>query len=140
MFEVNDFVNAIADKLKTLYPDFDIYADEIKQEKNLSNYFFIQVVNEKQFKKLGKRCQRVYNFDISYFQPENENINFFDWTETMMKEFKLLKVGNNLYHVTDMEFVKTDEISHFLFEINFYTIEIEQVDKMERLILKKEVR
>ncbi len=140
MFEINDFVNAIADKLKTLYPDFDIYADEIKQEKNLSNYFFIQVVNEKQFKKLGKRCQRIYNFDISYFQPENENINFFDWTETMMKEFKLLKVENNLYHVTNMEFVKTDEISHFLFEINFYTIEIEQVDKMERLILKKEVR
>ncbi len=58
----------------------------------------------------------------------------------MMKEFKLLKVGNNLYHVTNMEFIKIDEISHFLFEINFYTIEIEQVDKMERLILKKEVR
>lgn len=29
---VNDFVNAIADKLKELYPDYDVYADEIKQE------------------------------------------------------------------------------------------------------------
>lgn len=140
MFEVNDFVNAIADKLKALYPDFDVYADEIKQEQDLTNYFFVYVVNTKQQKKLGTRCLRTYSFDIFYLQAVNQNLNFFNWTETMMKEFKFLEVKNNLYHVTNMEFEKTNEISHFLFEIKFYTVETRKVSKMEKLILKKKVK
>lgn len=137
---VNDFVNAIADKLKELYPDYDVYADEIKQEQILSNYFFIHVVDITKKHELGTRCQRVYNFDIFYFQPENENINFFNWTETMMLEFKCLKVGDDLYHVTDIEFTKDDDVGHFTFEIKFYTIEIQPKDNMETLVLKNEVK
>lgn len=136
---VNDFVNAIADKLKELYPDYDVYADEIKQEQILSNYFFIHVVDITKKQELGTRCQRIYNFDIFYFQPENENINFFNWTETMMFEFKYLKVGENLHHVTNIEFTKDDEVGHFTFEVKFYTIEIEPKDNMETLVLKNEV-
>lgn len=143
---VNDFVNAIADKLKKLYPDYDVYADEIKQEeqeelkKTLTNYFFIYVIDITKNQELGTRCQRVYNFDIFYFQPENENINFFNWTETMMLEFKCLKVGDDLYHVTDIEFTKDDDVGHFTFEIKFYTIEIQPKDNMETLVLKNEVK
>lgn len=136
---INDFVNAIADKLKELYPDYDVYADEIKQEQILSNYFFIQVIDITKNQELGTRCQRIYNFDIFYFQPENENINFFNWTETMMFEFKYLKVGDDLYRITDIEFTKDDEVGHFTFEVKFYTIEIEPKDNMETLVLKNEV-
>lgn len=136
---INDFVNAIADKLKGLYPDYDVYADEIKQEQTLTNYFFIHVIDISQTKKLGTRCQRIYNFDIFYFQPENENINFFNWTETMMLEFKYLQVGNDLYHVTNTEFTKDDDVGHFTFEVKFYTIEIEPKETMQTLILKSEV-
>lgn len=136
---VNDFVNAIADKLKLLYPDYEVYADEIKQEQVLSNYFFIHVIDITKNQELGTRCQRVYNFDIFYFQPENENINFFNWTETMMLEFKYLKVGDDLYRVTDIEFTKDDDVGHFTFEIKFYTIEIQPKDNMETLVLKNEV-
>lgn len=136
---VNDFVNAIADKLKELYPDYDVYTDEIKQEQILSNYFFIQVIDITKNQELGTRCQRIYNFDIFYFQPENENINFFNWTETMMFEFKYLKVGDDLYRITDIEFTKDDEVGHFTFEVKFYTIEIEPKDNMETLVLKNEV-
>lgn len=137
---VNDFVNAIADKLKELYPDYDVYADEIKQEQILSNYFFIHVVDITKKQELGTRCQRVYNFDIFYFQPENENINFFNWTETMILEFKYLKVGEDLYHITNIEFTKDDDVGHFTFEVKFYTIEIEAKDIMEFLVLKNEVK
>lgn len=137
---VNDFVNAIADKLKELYPDYDVYADEIKQEQILSNYFFIHVVDITKKQELGTRCQRVYNFDIFYFQPENENINFFNWTETMILEFKYLKVGEDLYHITNIEFTKDDDVGHFTFEVKFYTIEVEAKDIMEFLVLKNEVK
>lgn len=134
---VNEFINAIADKLKNLYPDYDVYVDEIKQEQELSNYFFIYVIDISQTNKLSTRCQRVYNFDIFYFQPENENINFFDWTEKMMIEFKCLEVGNDLYHVTNTAFTKVDDVGHFTFTIKFYTLEIEDKDKMEKLILHR---
>lgn len=145
---INDFVNAIADKLKLLYPNFDIWCDCIKQfnqtnnvddTKNIVSSFFIDVIKIRNNQKLWNRNQRNYDFDIYYFIPENKSISFFEWTEIMLLSFKTLEVDGDLYHITNVEIDRVDDIGHFTFSIKFYTLEIEQKQMMEELILKEGV-
>lgn len=135
---LNDFIGSIADKLKQIYPNYDVWFEKIIQEGELKSYFFISVVNINQIKKLGSRYQRTYDFDIFYFQEENKNLDFYSWTEEMLLNFHYLQVGDDLYHVKDIEFEKIDDVGHFTFTVRFDVLEIEEEKNlMEELIIER---
>ena len=126
------FVDAIANKLTTLWANREVFFDEVPQ--NIDGNFAIKVVAATHTKGLDRRRLKSFTFDITYYLKSHDNKEYFSWAELLFYEFELLSVEGNSYHCVNMEANVVDRIGHFIFDINVNAVlEKELEDLMQEL-------
>ncbi len=135
---INKFIDSIARKLKTMFPDKKICVDEMS--KNAEGKIFIIVNSPKQTKGLGTLRKRSVFFDISYVCRENNNPDYYDWIDKMYNSFEYIEADGKLYTARNLHGDKFDGIYHFLFDLDYYIHAKNETPKMMNLKQKRGVK
>ncbi|GAC41902.1 phage tail terminator family protein [Paenibacillus popilliae] len=114
--KVNDVITAIARELKSLYPNRQVYIDQIPKKADGNHYVYC--TDQCHSKRLDRRRERTYSFVIQYFQSAKDNMLFNDWAETMYFVFEKLDVNGQTVHLTDAHAEPGDDmVYHFVFDV-----------------------
>ena len=87
---LNDFLEAVAEKLVGLWSDRHVFVNEIPKDSD--GNFFVGMIEASQEKKLDRRRRRTVQFEVLYFLASKDNMKFNEWAETMFDEFESLSV------------------------------------------------
>lgn len=136
MIEVT--VNSIRDgvilALSNLFPDMDIYGEEIKQGFE-APCFFVKLLTTAQDRELNKRYKRFYAFDIHFFpRGPDYNREAHGMAEKLYDKLRSLNIDGALYRGTSMTHEVVDRTLHFFVDLNFHVLTIKPIDpKMKTL-------
>lgn len=132
---LNDFLEAVAEKLVGLWPDRHVFVNEIPKDSD--GNFFVGMIEASQEKKLDRRRRRTVQFEVLYFLASKDNMKFNEWAETMFDEFESLSVRGKTEVVDGVETdvrrtIRLTNISarkdddqrafQFLFDADFYFV------------------
>ena len=113
---VNEIMGALAHKLGELFPDRAVYYTQIPRDAGGSH--FVRCIGQCHTKKLGRRRERAYSFEVLYFCKERDALMFNDWAETLYGELETLTAGGQLVHITGAHAEPGDDmVFHFVFDI-----------------------
>ncbi len=113
---VNEIMSALALKLGELFPDRAVHYTQIPRDADGNHY--VRCIGQSHTKKLGRRRERVYSFEVLYFCKERDALVFNDWAETLYSELETLTVGGQLVHITGAHAEPGDDmVFHFVFDI-----------------------
>ena len=87
---LNNFLEAVAEKLVGLWPDRHVFVNEIPKDSD--GNFFVGIIEATQEKKLDRRRQRHVQIEVLYFLASKDNLDFNEWSEKMLDEFESLTV------------------------------------------------
>lgn len=136
---LNNFLAAIAKKLREIWPDRNVYVNEIPN--SADGQFYVGIIESEQSAHLNKRRKRSIQFEILYFLSEQDNTAFYDWVETMYDSFETLDVQETdektrTVHLTNQS-ARADSntrVYQFTFDADFYYVQAETAgDPMETL-------
>ncbi len=120
---LNHFIDAIAGKLKSLWPDRDVMVNEIPQ--GADGNFFVGLIDAEQGQRLDRRRVRTMQFEILYFLRKKDNLEFNSWAEDMLDNFESISVvevegKTRNVRLTNVEVRKDDNtrVFQFLFDVN----------------------
>lgn len=128
---INAFIEAIAARLKELFPDKRICVDELTERAD--GKIFIIVNNPSQTRELGGMRKRSVSFDISYVCRKNDNLDYHNWIDKMYYNFEHIKVGDTVYTAKNLHADKFDGIYHFLFDLDYRIYYKNEAVKMAKL-------
>ena len=118
---LNNFLEAVAEKLVGLWPDRHVFVNEIPKDSD--GNFFVGIIETTQEKKLDRRRRRLY------FLASKDNLDFNEWSEKMLDEFESLTVvetenRSRLVRLTNVTARKDDDsrVYQFLFDADFYFV------------------
>lgn len=132
---LNDFLEAVAEKLVGLWSDRHVFVNEIPKDSD--GNFFVGMIEASQEKKLDRRRRRTVQFEVLYFLASKDNTKFNEWAETMFDEFEILSVHEKTEVVDGVETdvrrtIRLKNISarkdddqrvfQFLFDADFYFV------------------
>jgi hypothetical protein len=132
---LNDFLEAVAEKLVGLWSDRHVFVNEIPKDSD--GNFFVGMIEASQEKKLDRRRRRTVQFEVLYFLASKDNMKFNEWAETMFDEFESLSVREKTEVVDGVETdvrrtIRLTNISarkdddqrafQFLFDADFYFV------------------
>lgn len=95
---VNEIMSALALRLGELFPERAVYYTQIPREADGNHY--IRCTDQSHTKKLGRRRERAYSFEVLYFCREGDALVFGDWAETLYSELETLTVNGQVVHIT----------------------------------------
>ena len=135
---LNYFLQAIANKLKELYPNKTTYLGEIPRDAD--GNFYVRLIDSSQEKHLDRRRKRVLQFEVLYFCSDRDTESFLDWSEVMYDNFERLTVetGEGVRSIA----LKTQKahdnnntmMYQFLFDAEFYfVLKADELPTMETL-------
>ncbi len=141
-----DFLEAIAAKLKQLWPDRNVYVDQIPQQAD--GNFYAGVLQIEQKRLLDRRRKRHLQFEILYFLQPHDNMAFYDWVETMLDQFEKLTVaesdgGTRGITLTNRQAHQQEDGNayQFVFDADFYfLLAPEDGEEMDYLTAKEEIK
>ncbi len=117
---INNVKNAIADKLKELYPTHVIYDEDVPQNFKTPS-FSIELIEQDYNKRLNAKFNSLLSFDVLYFSDKsiseikedclNVQLNLF-------REFNLI----GTYRALNKQATITDQTLHFTFNISYSEI------------------
>lgn len=87
---LNNFLEAVASKLGTIWPDRKVYVDEIP--KDADGQFYVGIIESEQEKHLDRRRKRTVQFEVLYFLKTKDTMSFNAWAEEMYDSFETLAV------------------------------------------------
>ena len=87
---LNNFLEAVAEKLVGLWPDRHVFVNEIPKDSD--GNFFVGIIEATQEKKLDRRRRRHVQIEVLYFLASKDNLDFNEWSEKMLDEFESLTV------------------------------------------------
>lgn len=76
---LNNFLEAVAEKLVGLWPDRHVFVNEIPKDSD--GNFFVGIIEATQEKKLDRRRRRHVQIDVLYFLASKDNLDFNEWSE-----------------------------------------------------------
>ena len=124
---LNNFLEAVAEKLVGLWPDRHVFVNEIPKDSD--GNFFVGIIEATQEKKLDRRRRRHVQIEVLYFLASKDNLDFNEWSEKMLDEFESLTVAetesrSRLVHLTNVTAGKDDDsrVYQFLFDADFYFV------------------
>lgn len=132
---LNDFLEAVAEKLVGLWSDRHVFVNEIPKDSD--GNFFVGMIEASQEKKLDRRRRRTVQFEVLYFLASKDNLEFNAWAETMFDEFESLSVHEKTevvdgvetdvrrtIRLTNISARKDDDqrVFRFLFDADFYFV------------------
>lgn len=113
---VNEILSALTHKLGELFPERAVYYTQIPREADGNHY--IRCIDQSHTKKLGRRRERAYSFEVLYFCQKGDALVFNDWAEVLYSELEMLTVGGQLVHITGAHAEPGDDgVFHFVFDI-----------------------
>lgn len=113
---VNEIMGALAHKLGELFPERAVYYTQIPREADGNHY--IRCIDQSHTKKLGRRRERAYSFEVLYFCRVRDALVFHDWAEVLYSELETLMVNGQLVHITGAHAEPGDDgVFHFVFDI-----------------------
>ena len=132
---INNFLDAIATKLRTLFPGKKAYLDEIPAEAD--GNFYIRCFEHSQEKGLDRRRKRTLQFEVNYFCKERDNLTYNDWAETMYDNFEQLTVKESEERtrgiaLTNLKAIKNKntDMFQFLFDATFHFVLAPEDDEL----------
>lgn len=114
-----DIIKAISKKLKTLYPTYKIYVDEVKQGLT-EPCFFIKLISDNLEKKFNLRREKEINFDVICLMDKNDeeiNFDYQDISDSLQENLELLQVGTSYLRIKNKQAEVIDDILHFKFKV-----------------------
>lgn len=132
---LNDFLEAVAEKLVGLWSDRHVFVNEIPKDSD--GNFFVGMIEASQERKLDRRRRRTVQFEVLYFLASKDNLEFNAWAETMFDEFESLSVYEKTEVVDGVEYdvrrtIRLTNVSarkdddqrvfQFLFDADFYFV------------------
>ena len=107
---LNNFLEAVAEKLVGLWPDRHVFVNEIPKDSD--GNFFVGIIEATQEKKLDRRRRRHVQIEVLYFLVSKDNLDFNEWSEKM------------LVRLTNVTARKDDDsrVYQFLFDADFYFV------------------
>lgn len=124
---LNSFIEAIAAKLAALWPDRHVFVNEIP--KGANGNFFVRIIEVTQEKKLDRRRKRHIQIEVLYFLASKDNLDYNEWSETMLDEFESLTVietdeRSRLVRLTNASARKDADsrVYQFTFDADFYFV------------------
>lgn len=136
---VNDFMEAIAAKLKELFPDRLAYYKKIKTLAD--GQHFVRCIDQSHAKRLDRQRYRSYSFEVLYFRKDDDALEFNAWVETMYAGFESLTVNGRLFHLVNAHAEPgEDMVFHFIFDVSFFALtDPVSGEKMEHVGITTEV-
>ena len=118
-----DVLEAVAEHLRSLWPDKAVYANEIPQ--HVDGSFFVHVVEAGYTKLLDRRREIDMMLDVSYFLASNDSFSYHDWQDEFMRSIRLLKIKGVRVHCRNIRADLHDRIAHVTFGIRVQVLEPE---------------
>ena len=120
---------AITQKLKELYPNCRVYADNVPQNFKTPT-FFIFVIEQEYNKRLDNKYNSRISFDVAYFSNKGKNeikSDCLNVQETLLREFD--EVGE--FRTLNKNARITDNVLHVTFEIRYSELKPEEFIPMK---------
>lgn len=138
--EVSDFIQAIVEKLNGLFPGTLVYVDRIPE--GATGNCLVRCIKQSHTKKLDRRRERSYQFEILYYQTEEDSLAYYDWAERLYREMEMLRVEEHIFHMKNLHAENSgDKVLHFLFDVSFSgLLAPRQEEPMEALRQQNEVK
>ena len=121
---------AIAQKLKELYPNYQVYTDNVLQNFK-TPAFFIFVIEQKYNKRLDNKYNGRIGFDVAYFSDKGKNeikSDCLEVQETLLREFD--EVGE--FRILNKNARITDHVLHITFDIRFSEVKLSEFIPMQK--------
>lgn len=143
---LNNFLEAIAGVLKTLWPDKTVEVDEIPT--GADGNFYVGIIESNQDKRLDRRRRRLIQFQVLYFLADDDAMAWNDWVEAMYENFEKLTVADGedssrIVHLTGQTGRKEEGQRFFQFLFNadaLFLKEPEADEVMENLELSEGIK
>lgn len=128
-----DVRKEVIKKLDSIFPDIEIYGEEIKQGFK-EPCFFVAQINTDHKQELGKRYRRMYSFDVQYFGTNNQGME----SMALMLYEHLEYLLDYKARAVSMNHQVTGGVLHFLVDYRVMLIKEEEIYyKMETLEVNK---
>ena len=135
---LNDFLQAIADRLRAIWPDKTVQLNKIPRDAD--GQFFVGIIESGQEKHLDRRRKRTVQFEVLYFLRKGDNLAFNAWAEQMYDSFEVLDVragdGTREVRLTGQTARdgQNERVFQFLFDADFFVRQApEEAPMMETL-------
>lgn len=131
---INSIRSGVILALSNLFPDMDIYGEEVKQGFE-SPCFFVKLLTVAQDKEVDRRYKRSYAFDIHFFPDGNDyNREAHGMAEMLYDKLRSVAISGSLYRGTGMNHQIVDGTLHFFVDFNFHVYEPKNnIPKMKTL-------
>lgn len=124
---LNNFLEAVAAKLISLWPEKKVYVNEIP--KDADGQFFVGTIESGQEKHLDRRRKRTVQLEVLYFLKSKDTIDFNAWAESMYDNFETLTIveterKTRKVKLTNLK-ARSDNDAHvfqFLFDASFFFV------------------
>ncbi|KYM65520.1 hypothetical protein A2U16_03205 [Fusobacterium necrophorum subsp. funduliforme] len=103
-----EIIGRIGEALNTLYPEIEVYVDDIRQGAT-EPYFVLQFVSKRDMKIAGIKCNKAYTIDITYASKEESDL--YKVMDSLEKKLYSLVA----YLSYDMEIIEKE--GHFVIEV-----------------------
>lgn len=122
-------INAIKQKLKELYPNYQVYTDNVPQNFK-PPAFVIYVIEQEYNKRLNNKYNGRISLDVAYFSNKGKNeikSNCLEVQETLLREFD--EVGE--FRILNKNARITDNVLHMTFDIRYSELKLGEFVKMQ---------
>jgi hypothetical protein len=127
---INDIKQAIADKLKALYPINHLYAEDVPQDFKKPS-FMITLADQDYNKRLSNQYQSLLTFDVSYFSNKLKTEIKEDCQAVQMVLFRSFDLVGG-YRIKSKQAGTVDNVLHFTFNIEVSEMLKEDYIKMQK--------
>lgn len=131
---VNNIREGVILALSNLFPDMEIYGEEIKQG-FVAPCFFVKLLTGIQNHELNRRYKRSYVFNIHFFPAGSDyNREAHDMAEKLYDALRSVVIAGSRYKGTGMTHEVVDRTLHFFVDFNFNVFALKDGDpKMKTL-------
>ncbi|MDN4069262.1 hypothetical protein QYF50_15525 [Paenibacillus vini] len=131
---VTSILDGVKDKLFSLFPNTEIWIEEIKQGFE-APCFFVKLLTHAQDQEMNRRYKRFYSFDIHFFPEGNDyNREAHEMAEKLYDALRWVGIDGARYKGTGMNYEIVDGTLHFFVDFNFHVMAAKQSDpKMKTL-------
>ncbi|HHT03006.1 MAG TPA: hypothetical protein GX005_01630 [Bacteroidales bacterium] len=130
---ISNIRQEIVNKLLELYPSHTIYVDDVPQKFKKPS-FLINLIDQDYNKRMNRKFDSVLSFDVAYFSDKKDKKE--DCQSVQIELFRGMDLIGN-YRVLDKQATITDNVLHFIFDINYSEIIREEYIKMTAAIINE---
>lgn len=128
---INNVRQAIADKLKELYPSNTIYMEEVPQSFAKPS-FLIALASQDYSKRLNHTYKSLLSFEVAYFSEKDTADIKEDCLQVQLALLRAFDLVGG-YRIQNKQAVVNDNVLRFTFKVSVSEMETEESIRMQKL-------